>query len=72
MALSEPGHRLNFHLSCCHRQELFVLMVLMDLVLVLVLVLALAVPPFPSIHVLIDIVNDSFIGLTVDVAHIAI
>ena len=66
MALSGPGHRLNCHLSCCHHRELFVLTVLMDLAL------ALAMPPFPSIHVLIDIVNDSFTGLTVDVAHIAI
>ena len=70
MALSGPGHRLNCHLICCHHRELFVLTVLMDLALALVL--ALAMPPFPSIHVLIDIVNDSFTGLTVDVAHIAI
>ena len=52
MALSGPGHRLNCHLSCCHHRELFVLTVLMDLALALVL--ALAMPPFPSIHVLID------------------
>lgn len=70
MALFELGHRLNCHLSCCHRRELFVLMVLMDLALALAL--ALAMPLFPSIHVLIDIINVSFTGLTVDVAHIAI
>jgi hypothetical protein len=52
MALSGPGHRLKCHLSCCHHQELFVLTVLMDLAQALAL--ALAMPPFPSIHVLID------------------
>lgn len=72
MALSEPAHRLNCHLSCCHRRELFVLTVLMDLAQVQVQALALAMSPFPSIHVLIDIINVSFTGLTVDVAHIAI
>jgi hypothetical protein len=50
MALSESGHHLNCHLSCCRRQEPFVSTVLMDLALVL----ALAMPPFPSIHVFID------------------